>query len=173
MQKILVIDWEKCNGCRLCEVVCSVKHEGKADPLLSRINIAEWETKGINVPIVCHQCEDAPCVSACPTNARFREEDPGRVIVNYDRCIVCRTCMVACPFGAINFDPYDKKVISCDLCDGEPLCALFCEPGAIKYVEVTAANEESQRKAAEKMIESVHPSSLNSMSDSSIDGSAL
>ncbi|HLB27724.1 MAG TPA: 4Fe-4S dicluster domain-containing protein [Dehalococcoidales bacterium] len=155
MTKQLVIDYEKCTGCRLCEMVCSVKHEGVNNPLRSRINIAKWETKGLMVPMVCRQCEDAPCVSVCPTNARLRDEELGRVIVNYDRCIGCKTCVVACPFGAINWDPLAKKVISCDLCDGEALCAKFCETGAIRFVEVSSLNKEHQRGAAEKLVEAM------------------
>ena len=158
MAKTLVIDYEKCTGCRLCEMVCSVKHEGVNNPCRSRINIAKWETKGLMVPMVCRQCEDAPCVAACPTNARFRDEEVGRVLVNYDRCIGCKTCVIACPFGAINFDPLAKKVISCDLCDGEPQCARFCETGAIRYIETSAANKDRQREAAEKLYESTQKS---------------
>ena len=154
MTKQLVIDYEKCTGCRLCEMVCSVKHEGVNNPLRTRINIAKWETKGLMVPMVCRQCEDAPCIAACPTNARLRDEELGRVIVNYDRCIGCKTCVIACPFGSINWDPYARKVISCDLCDGEPLCARFCETGAIRYIDSSTANKNHLREAAEKFLES-------------------
>ena len=154
MTKQLVIDYEKCTGCRLCEMVCSVKHEGVNNPLRTRINIAKWETKGLSVPTVCRQCEDAPCIAACPTNARLRDEELGRVIVNYDRCIGCKTCVIACPFGSINWDPYARKVISCDLCDGEPMCARFCETGAIRFIDSSTANKSHQREAAEKFLES-------------------
>ncbi|MFC2020688.1 4Fe-4S dicluster domain-containing protein [Chloroflexota bacterium] len=154
MQKMLVVDYEKCTGCRLCELVCSVKHEGVSNPARSRINVAKWESKGIMIPMVCSQCGDAPCVSVCPTNARSRDEELGRVTVNYDRCIGCKTCVVSCPFGAINFDPIDNKVISCDLCDGDPMCAHFCEPEALRYVDASDANKKQQREAAEKFYES-------------------
>ena len=162
MTKALVIDYEKCTGCRLCEMVCSVKHEGVVNPARTRISIAKWETKGLMVPMVCKQCEDAPCVAACPTNARFRDEELGRVIVNYDRCIGCKTCMVACPFGAVNFDPVAKKIISCDLCDGEPQCARFCETGAIRYMETGTANKQHQREAAERFLESMQKAAIES-----------
>jgi|TARA_B100002003_G_scaffold249451_1_gene285817 Fe-S-cluster-containing hydrogenase component 2 len=155
MRKMLVTDYEKCTGCRLCELVCSVKHEGVSNPARSRINVTKWETKGIMVPMVCSQCEDAPCMAVCPTNARIRESELGTVTVNYDRCIGCKTCVVACPFGAINFDPIDHKVISCDLCEGDPQCARFCETGAIRYAEASDANKMRQRKAAEKLYESL------------------
>ena len=154
MTKALVTDYKKCTGCRLCEMVCSVKHEGVVNPQRTRINIAKWETKGLTVPMVCKQCEDAPCIAACPTNARMRDEELGRVIVNYDRCIGCKTCVIACPFGAINWDPLSKKVISCDLCDGEPQCARFCETGALLYIEASTTNKSRRREAAEQLFES-------------------
>ena len=154
MEKILAVDYEKCTGCRLCELVCSVKHEGASNPARSRITIAKWEFKGIMVPMVCNQCETAPCVSVCPMNARHRDEELNRITVDYDRCIGCKTCITACPFGAIGFDPVDAKVISCDLCDGYPTCADFCETGALRYVEASDVNKKRQLEAAEKLYES-------------------
>jgi len=154
MQKMLAVDYEKCTGCRLCELVCSVKHEGVSNPARARINIAKWESKGIMMPMVCSQCESAPCVAVCPTNARYRDEELDRVIVNYDRCIGCKTCIVACPFGAVSFDPVASKVISCDLCNGNPVCASFCDPEALRYVDASDMNKKRQREAAEKLYES-------------------
>ncbi len=154
MPKVLVVDHEKCTGCRLCELVCSVKHEGVSNPARARININKWEMKGIMIPMVCSQCESAPCVTVCPTNARYRDEEVGCVKVNYDRCIGCRTCVVACPFGAINFDPVAARVISCDLCDGQPVCANFCETGALRYMAASEANKRQQREAAARLYES-------------------
>ena len=155
MKKMLVIDYEKCTGCRLCELVCSVKHEGVSNPSRSRIIVTKWETKGIAVPMVCSQCEDAPCVAVCPTNARSRDEELGRITVDYDRCIGCKTCVVACPFGAVSVDPATSRVISCDLCDGDPICVSFCETEALRYVDASEVNKKRQREAAEKLYESM------------------
>jgi len=151
MAKILMIDYEKCTGCRLCEQVCSVKHEGVSNPARSRIKVVKWEDEGLYIPMACQQCESAPCISACPTNARCRDEHLGVVATDYDRCIGCRTCLVVCPFGAIGFDPIAKKVISCDLCDGDPTCIRFCETRALQYVEESAINKQRQREAAQKL----------------------
>ncbi|NWF78281.1 MAG: 4Fe-4S dicluster domain-containing protein [Chloroflexi bacterium] len=155
MQKMLVVDYEKCTGCRLCELVCAVKHEGVSNPLRARIHIVKWEMKGIMVPMICNQCESAPCISVCPTNARTRDEEQRKVNVDYDKCIGCKMCIVACPFGAVSFDPFASRIISCDLCDGDPRCADFCETGALRYVEASQSNKQRQREAAEKLYESM------------------
>jgi len=153
MAKVLMIDYEKCTGCRLCEQVCSVKHEGVSNPARSRIRVVKWEEEGLYIPMVCQQCEPAPCIYACPTKSRSRDDHLARVMTDYDRCIGYKTCVVACPFGAVCFDPLAKKVISCDLCDGEPVCVKFCETRALQYVEDGDINKKRQRIAAEKLYE--------------------
>ena len=75
MAKVLMIDYEKCTGCRICEQVCSVKHEGVSNPARSRIKIVKWESEGRYVPVGCQQCESAPCMAICPVQALFRDEE--------------------------------------------------------------------------------------------------
>lgn len=151
MAKVLMINYEKCTGCRLCEQVCSVKHEGVSNPARSRIKVVKWEDKGLYIPMVCQQCESAPCIAVCPMNARSRDEQRGCVITNYDQCIGCKTCVLVCPFGAVRFDPVAKKIITCDLCSGAPVCVTFCETGALQYVEDSEINKKRRREAAEKL----------------------
>lgn len=151
MAKVLNIDYEKCTGCRLCELVCSVYHEGVSNPTKSRINIIKWEAEGLYIPVSCQQCEDAPCKAACPVKAIDRDETLNRVTIDYDKCIGCRSCMAVCPFGAMGFDIKSKKVFKCDLCDGEPQCVRFCEVKALEYVEAETLNIRKKREAAQKM----------------------
>ncbi|MFC2013970.1 4Fe-4S dicluster domain-containing protein [Chloroflexota bacterium] len=153
MAKALMIDYEKCTGCRLCEQVCSVKHEGVSNPARSRIKVVKWEEEGLYIPMACQQCESAPCIATCPMNACSRDENMGRIVNDYDRCIGCKTCIVVCPFGAVGFDPISKKIISCDLCDGDPVCIKFCATKALQYVEDSNINKKQQRTAAEKLHE--------------------
>ena len=135
MAKALVIDHEKCDGCRKCVSACAIKHTGTDDPVRSRIRIEGWMQEGVYMPVVCHQCEDAPCIAACPTLSRGRDVETGKTTVNYDRCISCKTCIAVCPFGASRYDRIGKQVITCDLCDGDPQCIKVCDRGAISYVE--------------------------------------
>ena len=151
MAKVLMIDHEKCTGCRLCELVCSVKHEGVSNPMRSRIKVVKWESEGLYIPMSCQQCEDAPCMSVCPVKAISRDESLDRVVVDYDKCIGCRACVAICPFGAMGFDVNDRKVFKCDLCDGDPQCVRFCEEKAVDYVEADRVSVSKKRKAAQKI----------------------
>lgn len=151
MEKVLMIDYQKCTGCRLCELVCSVSHDGVSNPARSRIKVMKWEAEGLYVPMSCQQCEDAPCMSVCPVKAISRDEDIEHVKVDYDICIGCRSCVAVCPFGAMNYNMADKKVFKCDLCDGEPQCARFCEVKAIDYVDADRVSGFKKKSAAERV----------------------
>ncbi|WP_436925010.1 4Fe-4S dicluster domain-containing protein [Halosimplex amylolyticum] len=112
----MVIDLEKCVGCDSCTVAC--KAENRTPPGVS-YNVVMEEEHGefpdvtrTNVPRPCMQCENPPCVQVCPVSATYKM-DNGVVNVDYDRCIGCRYCMIACPYGARYFDfgeNYDEEV---------------------------------------------------------------
>ena len=70
-KKMLVMDPEKCTGCRLCEIVCSVKHTGVSNPARARIHVIKWDNEGFYMPMRCQQCKDAPCKAACPKDAIY------------------------------------------------------------------------------------------------------
>jgi len=146
--KVLAIDYEKCTGCRLCELVCSVRHEGVSNPSRSRIKVMKWESEGLYIPMSCQQCEDAPCLNVCPVKAISRDEALSRVMVDYDVCIGCRSCVTVCPFGAMHFDVIGRKVAKCDLCDGDPQCVSFCDMKAVDYVSADRVSVLKKREAA-------------------------
>jgi len=152
MPKALVIDAEKCVGCKTCELVCSAKHEGESNPTLSRVKVIRGDKEWGGFPMVCLQCEQAWCIAACPQKAISRDEKLGRVVIDYDKCIGCRLCAMFCPFGNINFDPARKKVMKCDLCDGDPQCAKFCFYKAIQYVDAKDIGLAKQRERAGKLL---------------------
>ncbi|MBN1847214.1 MAG: 4Fe-4S dicluster domain-containing protein [Deltaproteobacteria bacterium] len=151
MAKALYIDYQKCTGCRLCELVCAVKHDGISNPTRSRIKVMKWEAEGLYIPMSCQQCQDAPCLNVCPVKAISRDEELGRVVVDYDVCIGCRSCVAVCPFGAMNFNVIDKKVIKCDLCDGDPQCVRFCDVNALEFVSPDEISIGKKRDAAGRL----------------------
>ena len=151
MAKVLSIDHEKCTGCRLCELVCSVEHEGVSNPTRSRINVVKWESEGLYIPVSCQQCEDAPCKAVCPVKAIGRDEALNCISIDYDTCIGCRQCTAVCPFGAMGFDIKNKKVFKCDLCGGDPRCVQFCDMKAVDYIEAETLSIKKKRDAAKKI----------------------
>ena len=149
--KALTINYEKCTGCRLCELVCSVKHDGISNPMRSRIRVMKWENEGLYIPVSCQQCQDAPCMNGCPVNAISRNDELGSVEVDYDICIGCRTCVGVCPFGAMSFNTIDRRVLKCDHCDGDPQCVRFCEVKAVEFIEADDVSLIKSRKAAQRV----------------------
>jgi Fe-S-cluster-containing hydrogenase component 2 len=146
--KVITVDYERCTGCRLCELVCSVKHVGVSNPARSRVRVIKWESEGFYLPMLCQQCERAACMEVCPKDALYRNLN--RIVIDYDLCIGCKMCVMACPFGGMGIDP-DGKMIKCDLCDGEPQCVRFCEPKAIDYVDATSASLQKKRFAGKRL----------------------
>lgn len=151
--KVLRIDHEKCTGCRLCELVCSVKHSQVSNPMRSRVRVMKFEQEGIYVPVTCQQCEDAPCAASCPRKALSRNQETGEVELDYDLCIGCRTCVNVCPFGAMHHDTIGRRVIKCDLCGGDPQCVRFCEVKCIEFVDAGDVSLDRKRDAARRLVE--------------------
>ncbi len=151
--KVIVVDHEKCTGCRLCEVVCSVFHTGSSNPARSRIKIVKWEDSGTYLPTTCMNCEKPFCVEVCPTKACHKEADQQRVVIDKDKCIGCKTCIVACPFGAPLFDNVERVSIKCDYCDGDPQCVNFCQTKAVDYVDADRINANKKRDVSFKFYE--------------------
>ena len=151
MPKILYVNHEKCTGCRLCELVCSVWHDGISNPARSRIRVLKWEAEGLYIPMTCQQCQDAPCLNVCPVKAISQDEELGRVSVDYNTCIGCRSCVSVCPFGAMNYNTTDRRVLKCDVCDGDPQCVRFCEVKAVDFIEAGEVAIMKSRKAAKRV----------------------
>ncbi|MDQ1331648.1 MAG: hypothetical protein QG578_1916 [Thermodesulfobacteriota bacterium] len=151
MEKVLSVDYQKCTGCRLCELVCSVMHDGISNPARSRIKIVKWEDEGRYVPMICQQCEDAPCKNVCPVGAISRDADYGFLAIDHTLCIGCRSCVSVCPFGAMNYNQIDKKVFKCDLCGGQPQCVRFCDMKAVDFVAADNMTTVKKRNAATRL----------------------
>jgi carbon-monoxide dehydrogenase iron sulfur subunit len=109
--------------------------------------------EGFELPMLCQQCEEAPCIAVCPRDALSRDTMLGRVALDYDLCIGCKMCVMACPFGGMGIDSQSRQVIKCDLCDGEPTCVRFCEPGALQFLPASSVNLRKKRDAGLRLSE--------------------
>ncbi len=136
MPKVISIDPDRCTGCRVCEIACSLEHTGECNPNRSRIKVMKDEAEGIDLPVVCMHCADPPCVEVCPTGAMTRDDASGAVSIQEEACLGCKLCMLVCPLGAITVDSGSAQggVMKCDLCQGNPKCVMFCETKAIDFV---------------------------------------
>jgi Fe-S-cluster-containing hydrogenase component 2 len=157
MSKVVIIDQEKCVGCKTCQQACSAKQEGEISSLLSRIDIIQ-PRMGIeeNIPVVCQQCQSAPCMLICPVKAISRDEELERVVIDQELCIGCRMCVAICPFGCMGFNSVNKKVFKCTLCDGDPTCVKFCQHGALEYAEANQQGPMKRLAHAEKFSGIMH-----------------
>jgi dimethyl sulfoxide reductase iron-sulfur subunit len=131
----MVIDQNRCIGCWTCAIGCKeINNEplgffwnriltaapgettgesspAAADPASDSIDVPHGTFPNVEMaymPVACQHCVDAPCVKVCPVGATFRRED-GNVLVDYERCIGCRYCMAACPYGIRVFNWGEAK----------------------------------------------------------------
>jgi len=148
--KTLTVTPDRCTGCQACMLACSFTTEGVFSLSKSRIKVVKFEEEGVDIPMPCFHCEKAPCIQVCPTRALNRERNTDGVIIDQNKCIGCRLCMVACPFGAIHYNGSQKIVYKCDLCYGDPACVKFCETKAIAFdTPEKMAEEKWKAKALE------------------------
>ena len=150
-KKVLIVDYDLCTGCHLCELVCSLHHEGIVNPYLSKISVLTKPENQTSVPVYCLQCNDAPCARACPVNAIKYDEKTSAWLIDYGRCIGCRECAYACPFGAISFN-LSAEPIKCDLCGGSPQCVNVCPHEALIYGDEDKVIGELRRKKAKAVV---------------------
>ena len=132
-----------CRTCKVCEVVCSIAKEGRAQPALARINVFfdEFSTTDPITANVCAQCPGAPCVDACPVDAMRQDNCTGVVVVDDEACIGCMKCREACPWDVPKKHPDNNIAVKCDLCadrDEGPLCVRMCPLSgkALSYVRL-------------------------------------
>jgi carbon-monoxide dehydrogenase iron sulfur subunit len=133
--KIITVSPERCTGCRMCELACSMKNTGEFNPTRSRINVVAYD-ESYCLPFMCFQCEKPYCAEVCPKGAIVRDEAKGMVKIIAKKCTGCKTCILACPFGNMIYSTKKKKVENCDFCGGDPECVSVCSTQALEFKEV-------------------------------------
>jgi anaerobic dimethyl sulfoxide reductase subunit B (iron-sulfur subunit) len=148
-------DASACSGCKACQVACQDKH-GLAPGVRWRrvyeVTGGGWERQGAawkstvfayNVSMACNHCESPICLEVCPTRAITRRED-GIVLIDADRCMGCRYCEWACPYGAPQYDPAAGIMTKCTFCvdeldrDRPPACVAACPLRVLDFGELKA-----------------------------------
>jgi Fe-S-cluster-containing dehydrogenase component len=148
--KIITVDPDKCTGCRLCELACSLKNTGEFNPARARIQVIGFD-EVFCLPVTCFHCEQPYCAELCPISAITKEEALGIIRVSKEKCVGCKICTLACPFGNIVFSTEEKVAVKCELCDGEPECVLFCPTGALEFREADTAMIRKKVALSEKL----------------------
>lgn len=154
MNYFVIANPDKCIGCRTCMIACVVAHNGEEifydehEEINFNPKLDVIKTETVSAPIQCRHCEDAPCAKACPNDAIERVDNI--IKINPKKCIGCKTCMIACPFGAIDLSPlsevskdklcFKEKIVAnkCDLCAGSedgPACVKVCPTNAFRIVK--------------------------------------
>lgn len=179
MNHFLIANPDRCIGCRTCEIACVLAHapsgavarDGLPGNFTPRLRVVK--TAAVSAPVQCRHCEDAPCANVCPTQAIVNREDS--IQVDPARCIGCKSCVLACPFGAMDMVPLvaagvravqpglkvqgpngleDKDrfvALKCDLCAGRPegpACAGVCPTQALSPAGGAVMTADITRKRA-------------------------
>jgi len=129
------IDLRKCIGCHACTIACKAEHDIPIGVNRCWVKTVEKgtfpDTRRFFFPVLCNQCDEAPCAKICPTNALFKRPD-GIVDLHGDSCIGCRACMVACPYDQLFIDPNTHTAEKCNFCANRvenkllPACVVVC-----------------------------------------------
>ena len=154
MNYLITLNAEKCTGCRLCELACSLFNEEQSNPEKSRIRAIRNQEEGIpySVPVICQQCEKPICMELCPFKALYRDPKTNAVVVNEYRCMGCWRCVYVCPFGGVVVDTDKHIAVKCDLCQGVPKCVEFCPCDALQFVRADKIGVKVKREGTETLL---------------------
>lgn len=136
----VIFDPELCRGCRICELACSLYHEGQCSPGLSRIQIHTEDLSFIFHGETCAQCDSPACYLACPLEEKALciDSKTGARYVNADECTGCGSCVEACPYETprTRINRETNAAFKCDLCrerEEGPICVEMCPRGALTF----------------------------------------
>lgn len=151
---VMLHDEKRCIGCQACTVACKVVND-LAQPrnrVQVQIRGPEVSSAGTHFQffrVSCQHCEDAPCISVCPTGASYRDQN-GVVRVDAKKCLGCDYCVAACPYHVRYIDPRTHVADKCDFCSEtrlsqglEPACVTVCPTDALVFGRADDVNIQS------------------------------
>ena len=167
----LVINLDRCIGCYACEVACKMENDIALGERWNKVVQVEpfGEFPHVStywLPVMCQQCEESPCTHVCPTGASYRDAATGMVLVDKEKCIGCKYCMMACPYGVRSWNAAESVVEKCTLCahlskNGElPMCVRTCSAGARFYGDIDDPSSD-----ASKALAAADPASIHTLQD--------
>jgi len=145
MKIVFNLDVSKCSACGACAVACMDQNDIDTKNGQAPFRIVFDYEESMNGQIqytyasmACMHCSDAPCIKGCPSGCISKDEDTGLTVYDNANCIGCRSCALACPYGAPSFGA-DGKMLKCDGCvervkrGMEPACTRVCPVGALTF----------------------------------------
>lgn len=145
MKYVFVLDESKCVACGACAVACMDQNDidvAAGDTPFRTVYMGEKGSmsapKFSFLSIACMHCADAPCITGCPTGCLKKDPDTGFTVYDNTNCIGCKSCALACPFGAPRYRAADGKMVKCDGCNErvknglQPACVRACSFGALQ-----------------------------------------
>ena len=163
----IVVDLDRCIGCHGCEIACKNENEVELGSFWNKVvQVGPFgdypRLQQYFLPVMCQQCENAPCTHVCPTGASYRDPDTNVVLVDKEKCIGCKYCMMACPYGVRSWSPSEHVVEKCTLCGqmtaaGElPKCVAACCGSARFYGDLDDPSSDAAKALAAAESGSVH-----------------
>jgi anaerobic selenocysteine-containing dehydrogenase/Fe-S-cluster-containing dehydrogenase component len=139
----LLIDLERCTGCKSCEAACKQEHRlGPGEYRIKVVWASHRDEPGLAFfALACQHCERPACLRACPVHPKAIEKDAATGVVSLveSRCTGCGECVMACPYSAMGYDPRGHHAVKCDLCAARrargatTACAAVCPTRAIRF----------------------------------------
>lgn len=154
----MVIRQNRCIDCERCLEACAktnnVPSYGYRTTILQREREIERGAKErVFMPVLCNHCNRPPCVRVCPTTATYKDKKNGIVMMDYKRCIGCKTCMEACPYNARYFKEENRAIDKCNFCydtrlskgESKTACAAACPAGVRIFGDLTDYDSEAYK----------------------------